>query len=218
MNKRCRLPLSEQKIIAFHEAGHVAAQAFFAHEWSHIVHVTIEANQVFAGHLRNERSRTPFGVAQFPPHMWYELATIPAICILAGTVAESIHTGEKSFGFYERAEEVVVDAHDFLTPEIELPGTDSFMVEEWARLVRRPLFPEHRIIRRWSNLTLEMLNLPQVWAALGRFAGVLLKERTVSDWDKIEKSFSDIGGLVYRLPRWRRRLRSWKATNIAPQT
>ena len=69
---------------AFHEAGHLAAHAFFCHEWSHIEYVTIQSNQQFAAHFRHQVSECTNGSEEF------DLAeAADQICIMEDETGES---------------------------------------------------------------------------------------------------------------------------------
>lgn len=103
--------------IAYHEAGHVAAHAFFYHDWSKIRHVTILPNKEFLGHVR----RCPVipkvhYLGTLPSEMRVGVAYVEAICTLAGPVAEAKYLRAK-FDFHETAEQLALSADGFMIAE-----------------------------------------------------------------------------------------------------
>ena len=179
---------------AFHEAGHVVASAFVGHEWGHISHLSIIPDEATEGRILIERSLGETLLAAYPPHFATPLGRVILIFLLAGRAAER--------RLRDDCEEVLhIDAMDLATE-----GSDLFRAKKVAQNMAHKNMPCDRILDLASKWTTEMLELPLVWSATEKLAGLLLEHGTLDDrriWDEV---CSPIMRLGFKLPAWKRRL------------
>ncbi len=198
------IPEGRRRQVAYHEAGHVAAFAFFYHNWGNIPYVTIKPNSECLGHVGGERLFLTQDLKSLPMPYRARLAYLEAICSLAGPVAEAKYS-QTVFDFTEAALDEVFDKDGLIVANQDAPGTDLHKVKTFAEAVQRRSFPVRGLIHKWTNLSKELIDLPIVWDSMERFAGILLREGTVPAGDLLDSSFEAIFGASQRLPKWQRR-------------
>jgi hypothetical protein len=99
-----RIPEERRRQLAYHEAGHVVAYAFFWHDWSNLAYVTIKPNAECPGHAQMTGVRMIHYFASLQMRLKAPLAYVEAVCALAGPVAEAKYS-QTGFDFAESAEE-----------------------------------------------------------------------------------------------------------------
>jgi hypothetical protein len=180
--------------VAFHEAAHVVARAFVGHEWGHISHLSIIPNEATSGHIVAERPLGESLLAAYPPQFAKPLGRVILISLLAGRAAE------------RRLSDDCVEILDIDSMDLDTEGSDLFRAKKVAQNMAHKNMPCDRILDLASKWTTEMLELPLVWSATEKLAGLLLEHGTLDDrriWDEV---CSPIMRLGYKLPAWKRRL------------
>ena len=185
------------KEVAYHEAGHVAAQAFTGFEWSHIVSASIIPTATTLGRVTGNRSYTENCLSDFPMPFKQSMGWMMLLRILGGRGAEKRFVGED----YE--EEIVDSDSDELYEE----GTDIYRAYAVAGMMCYPRMPYWRILSLAGRWTKEMMDLPAVWKAVENFAQLLLERGVIEDLEILHAAFGDIYRMSWKLPRWYRRLK-----------
>ena len=181
---------------AYHEAAHVAARAFTGLQWGDIVRVSILPTA--GGHGR-ETVRGPHAEHLFidyekPKQQSWGLSLL--LQILAGRGAEKRLDGEDSWL------EIVDDQDQDNFTE----GSDLYRANAIATTMSYPGMPPDEILELAEKWTVEMLELPDVWATVEKLAAILLERRVIEDSELLDSVCGGILGLAWKLPEWKRRL------------
>jgi len=207
---------------AYHEAGHVAAYAFFDNGFSHITRVRIwhDANGESRGRVSRELVFAYHVYHQFdilPPQTKAIHARVNAICSLAGPVAEAkfkcLNTEAEGAEEEEDLEgDVLYDLGEGMMrcwlPDgswalaTEIPGADLYIVNWYAEQVERKYHPVKSLFRKWTRVAVELMDRPDVWRCVSKFAEHLVKVREVAGRD-LEPYFKEIRGASDKSKKWR---------------
>ena len=186
------------KEVAYHEAGHLAAQAFTGIEWSQVVSASIIPNATSLGRVTGRQFFAENFLSDHPMPLKQSTGWMELLRILGGRGAEKRFVGED----YE--EEIADSDSDECLEE----GTDLYRAYAVAKIMSYPRMPFWRILRLAERRTKEMMDLPAVWKAVENFAQLLLERGVIEDLDLIDSNFRGILDMWLKLPRWKRRLRS----------
>ena len=171
---------------AFHEAGHVAAVAFAGFGSEESVRVSIMPDNGSGG----------FGAAC--------AGSIDAMKLVLeyGLLSqeELIPTGFR-FLLMLMAGDV---AHGHLAPDYRSDG-DQLMAEETADIMARHGVPVQESLERAKRMTVEMLELPDVWQLVEHVASELLKRGSIENDQELCSLMSELTPLTDR-PGWQERL------------
>jgi hypothetical protein len=183
--------------LAHHEAGHVAARMFTGLEASHLVELSIIANEEFLGHERQERPIAQALLAGYPRCTQWPIGLQILMGLLAGRgAAARVESPE------ERRE--ILDP-DNLWEEVEIEGTDLQRALEVAETIANRVWPARRVLalaERWTN---EMLDEPEVWLTVTRLAGLLIERGTLNETE-VMPACGKIMCASLRTGKWLRRL------------
>jgi hypothetical protein len=183
---------------AFHEAGHVVARVFTQLEVNHILHVSIIPDEHTLGHARVERPITERILSMLPGYLTRCDGRRLLIELFAGDGA-TMRVNGNSESYWSILEEMQERDED------EIEESDCFRILRIARIMSHPHMPEHRILRLAESWTKEMLDIPEVWTAIERFAKALIGRGTIDDRGEIHALTKGVPN-VFNLPKWRRRL------------
>ena len=180
---------------AHHEAGHFAAHVFFLNV---PLSASIIPNKDHMGIVYGMPDDELPLLKIHTPRVMLDKGYILIIKLLAGRGVEYLRdrTG--------RTESILDEgAMDWESEE----GSDLFRSAQIADIVARRGYPARRVLDHAEKLTYDMLSIPDVWACVERVAGLLLEHGTIEDpATLVEAEFSDLLGLAFKLPKWRRRL------------
>ncbi len=185
------------KEVAYHEAGHVAAQAFTGIEWSHVVSASIIPTATTLGRVTGNRSFAENCLSDYPMPVKQSVGWMVLLRSLGGRGAEKRFVGEDY-------EEEIADSD---SDELDEEGTDLYRAYAVARIMSYPRMPYWRILTLAERWTIEMFDLPEVWDTVEKFAQLLLERGVIEDLDLIDSNFRGILDMWRKLPRWKRRFK-----------
>jgi len=198
---------------AYHEAGHLAAYAFF--DCAVIVSATIipcgeAAGEVYApgpGLLH-----PPPGSPPAPSLRWENGLRIMVEALAGGAAMAKAKQASFDYDTWMATHWNSGPSKIHVEPERMWDGTDFGKVWGWATLLSSDASPAEGIVRTVVSLAVEFVELPAVWACVCDVADRLQKQGTLRAGD-IGPLCDPVWGLVERMPRWRRRFSAFIATN-----
>jgi len=192
------------KAIAHHEAGHMAATAFFEGNVSHFEKITIIPTKDCQGFFRQSRI-IPFSFRNFPGRIGWIRGQMAIIQALSGRMAE------KRFDPYiETIDDAVNNGYgwelsDYPSEEDWLKKSDEGRVYEIANLMQKRGWPWYRILNMVEAWTDDFLNIPIVWQTVKNIAARLLDAGGITDFDEYYNLINPIVFNWPEFPEWNRR-------------
>lgn len=187
--------------IAYHEAGHVAVDAFFWLTYGHIHYVTILTKGTAAGHFIRERV-LPASCRQ---EAWKQMmVSLGGWCAAQRSKPDGLAVAD-----YISDRTAELDDNDLWDWETDLPdiSTDEGSVWRLATALASRSWPRDRIIRQGVAWTFEVLEAPEVWQSVETAAADLLMRGSIRAGLRMDRIFRP--GLWFKSPhreKWFRRL------------
>jgi len=186
---------------AFHTAGQVASRMFLRLDVGHIISASIIPDNETLGRVMYHRNFFDEILKTYPENVKQHQGRILLINELAGRAAS-----------YRVATDFTrEDILDSDSEEWSIDDPAIITARRISSIMARPGMPQNRILRLAEKWTIEMLAIPQVWAATERVAGALLEKGNLTTAN-VDNLCGEIAGLSHRIPRWRERLH-----NISPR-
>jgi hypothetical protein len=178
---------------AYHEAGHVAADAFTWNRIGHIQSVSVLPDETTLARVIYD---TPIpadiqGLARLPEPFERCLGRKILLSLFAGSLAQL---------------RPLRSVYRTLLRNHAGGEQDVKRAREVAEIMVGPGGPAKRVLALTEKWTAEMLALPDVWRCVRTLARVLFERGTIEDRDEIMAACEGILGMGLKLPKWKRRL------------
>ncbi len=203
---------------SFHEAGHVAVDAFFMFSFECIRFVTIIPTDNGLGNCRVEFGPTVDTISRLDPESRIPEAWKGMMLELGGWCAQMISDGEEpdSDAFIAECEHMMNGPDDEWDYQKDKPQWYTDFGRAWAmaELLVCPGWPIHKRLLQGLAWTSEILHRPDVEYAVDNFAFSLRMNGTVECGEDLDSYFEDVQGLWCKSPhraKWFRRLKVPKA-------
>jgi hypothetical protein len=186
---------------AFHAAGQVVSRMFLRLDVGHIISASIIPDKETVSRVFYRRNLCEEILQAYPENVKQHQGRILLIKELAGRAAQD----------RVATEETRVDILDSDSEEWSIDDPAIITARRISSIMAHSGMPQNRILRLAEKWTIEMLAIPQVWAATERVAGALLEKGNLTTAN-VDNLCGEIAGLSHRIPRWRERLH-----NISPR-
>ncbi|MCE5264559.1 MAG: hypothetical protein LLG97_13620 [Deltaproteobacteria bacterium] len=191
------------KTVAYHEAGHFAAQCFTQDRLSHIKSISIIPNEGHIGSVKYEGLPLEHLKSSIPPLLRID-GTMSLLFHFAGYGTEIImHPSKDWENFDEDWESFEGDSDDEYSFDRD---HDYVQANKIAEVMANTYVPANRILTQAKRWTLEMLMIPEVWNAVEIMSNKLI-ECGEFNAGEVRKIVRDLNvPWAYGFPRWKRRL------------
>jgi hypothetical protein len=209
MNSQSSLSQDCLRLLAYHEAAHVAARSFTKLEFSHFLEVSIVPNEASDGREVYERAEAWSHLKILPPGAARCTGYKLLMSKLAGLACDEMLDPEGEISVFGLPDELpslkiiglISDGGDDMTEAIEICNTIS-----------RPGLSARRVFRNASRWTKDMMITPFVWEFTEYLANRLLTEKVITYKDRdLSDRMIDMPP-AYSIPKWKRRFYAqWKS-------